>query len=123
MTAGMPNFRLAWHGAAVLKFMERAAHLGVKSAGEELLERSLAVVPRFTDALANSATVDAKGSEAVVSYTSPYAVKQHEDQRLKHSAGKQAKYLQGPLEQGQGELKGKMGTTMRNELPKGTWLK
>lgn len=118
MAAQPLRFRAMWYITKVESVIGRAAHLGIKSAGEELMERSLAVVPRLTEALADSAELSVKGMEATVSYTSPYAVKQHEDQRLKHPAGKQAKYLEGPLDSGRIELHAKVGTELRKVMPR-----
>ncbi len=108
-------FRAIWYIPRVISIVSRASNAGMHNAGQELLERSLAVVPRLTEALANSAELSVKDGEAVVSYTSPYAVAQHEDPTLKHASGKQAKFLEGPLDQL--DLDGHIGMSLRKVMP------
>lgn len=78
--------------AAVLDGAERGLTLGA----EHLLAKANETVPIEEGTLGRSgrATVDAASLEAAVSYSTPYAVKQHEDLSLRHDDGRTAKWLE-----------------------------
>ena len=113
------SFRSIWN-PAVDAVVGEAGEKGLESAGDRLLERSLAVVPRLTNALADSAQVVEDRGDVVVSYTSPYAVVQHEDTTYRHDAGKQAKFLEGPLDQEHDDLLGRVASGLRKVMPR--WM-
>ncbi len=68
------------------------------SALDHLASVSKQQVPLDTGALSNSCTVSVNGdgSEGTVSYDTPYAVIQHENQSFSHQRGRKAKYLEDP---------------------------
>lgn len=65
-------------------------------AGEFLLEQSNRTAPIEEGTLIGSGAVhvDRDALVATVSYDTPYAVRQHEDTRLRHDLGRRAKWLQ-----------------------------
>lgn len=66
----------------------------VADAAEHLLEQANRAIPIDTGAMQRSGQVTATGLEAVVSYDTPYAARQHEDTRLRHKSGRKAKWLE-----------------------------
>lgn len=72
---------------------------GLQLAAEHILARATDLVPIEEGTLQRSGTVsiDAMGTTAAVSYDTPYAVRQHEELDWHHDEGRQAKYLEGPM--------------------------
>jgi len=66
----------------------------VNSALEHVLNETNKIVPLEEGTLQRSGITDQSGLHGVVSYDTPYAVKQHEDRTLSHDHGRQAKYLE-----------------------------
>ena len=83
---------------AVAEASDRAALL----AGEHVLTESRRLVPIEEGTLERSGQVDTErqgsASVAAISYNTPYAVRQHEEMDFRHDEGRQAKYLEQPLE-------------------------
>lgn len=83
---------------AVADAADRAALL----AGEHVLTESRRLVPHEEGTLERSGKVDTERqgdvSVAAISYDTPYAVRQHEEMDYRHDEGRQAKYLEQPLE-------------------------
>ncbi|WKU03753.1 hypothetical protein [Micromonospora sp. HUAS LYJ1] len=97
----MPEeFRLDWDGDKVLAALAGASFDGTLLAGEHLLQMSSGLAPHEEGDLERSGEVSSDpGTGAVaVSYDRPYAVKQHEDMTLRHDEGRQAKYLEEPMD-------------------------
>lgn len=76
--------------------VRRAAAAGLKDALEMLLGESNQVVPHEEGTLQRSGTVSVDSGRLIgaVSYDTPYAIRQHEDTRLRHDPGRHAKYLE-----------------------------
>lgn len=91
--------RVTWHGREVAEELRDAAVRGLRKAGEHLLDESRKLVPLEEGTLERSGTVVVDESEltATVAYDTPYAVVQHEDMTLQHASGRQAKYLEQPM--------------------------
>lgn len=74
---------------------------GVTLGAEHVLGESTKLVPIEEGTLSRSGKTSAEmqGDVAVaaVSYDTPYAVRQHEELDYRHDAGRQAKYLEGPM--------------------------
>jgi hypothetical protein len=79
-----------WHGAAVSEAVKKGAARGLMLAAEHVLEEA-------TLLRSGVASVDESALRAAVSYDTPYAVRQHEELTYRHDAGRQAKYLEEPL--------------------------
>jgi hypothetical protein len=94
----MVSSRLDWHGDRVEAALREAAADGIAAATEHLLGASRARVPIEEGTLERSgaATVDRSVPRGVVSYDTPYAVRQHEELDWRHDPGRTAKYLEGP---------------------------
>lgn len=95
----MSRARVRWNTQPVDRAARAGALRGARLAAEHLLTESRAVVPIEEATLERSGTVtvDEADTSAVVSYDTPYAVRQHEDMTLRHDAGRTAKYLERPL--------------------------
>lgn len=85
----------------VKKSIESEGKKGIKKAAETLLKDSNARVPADTGKLKKSGRVKtgSSGMNASVEYTSEYAVFQHENTRLKHKNGGEAKFLEKTLKE------------------------
>lgn len=70
---------------------------GVYLAAEHLLGVSRQQVPRDEGTLQRSGATATDGLHGVVSYDTPYAVRQHEELTWNHPRGGNAKYLEGPM--------------------------
>lgn len=87
---------MKWYGKDVLKKIDKAGHGALTDASEFLLDEGNKTVPHDEGTLEASgqATVSNDGKSATVSYDTPYAAKQHEDQTLNHQGKGRAKWLE-----------------------------
>jgi hypothetical protein len=102
-----------------IKAKQRAGALkGLKVALEHLLQSSRELVPLEEGTLARSGTttVDAANLRGAVSYDGPYAVRQHEELTWRHDPGKQAKYLEQPLNDEAGTMQELIAAQIRRSL-------
>jgi hypothetical protein len=92
------NFRLNF-GRLVAGQMRAAAARGLLLGAEHVLTEAQNLVPLDEGALQNTGTasVDEGSLTAMVSYDTPYAARQHEELDWRHAPGRQAKYLEQPL--------------------------
>jgi hypothetical protein len=88
-----------WHGDKVKADEKKGAARGLYLGAEHVLEQTTPVVPLQEGTLMRSgvASSDEGALQAAVSYDTPYAVRQHEEMDYHHAAGRQAKYLETPL--------------------------
>jgi hypothetical protein len=70
-----------------------AAQRGLDDAAEVVKQESIQRTPKETGALRNDCTTHSGDLEAAVSYSLPYAVKQHEELGYRHEHG-EAKFLE-----------------------------
>lgn len=93
------NFRLRFNGSAASAAMRQGAARGLLLAAEHVLQVSNEVVPLDESPLQQSGTasVDPPSLTAMVSYDTPYAVRQHEELNYRHAPGRTAKYLENSL--------------------------
>lgn len=91
--------RLVWHGPKVKDAERRGAAHGLYLGAEHVGEESDRIAPEEEGTMIRSKAVSVDESElrAAVSYDTPYAVIQHEDLSFRHDAGRQAKYLETPI--------------------------
>jgi hypothetical protein len=100
MTASV---QVKWNGAHLAALEKEAAKRGLYLWAEEVLTRSGRLVPKQEGTLQDSGVAHRPGSagleemQAAVSYDTPYAVRQHEEMDYHHTEGRQAKYLETPL--------------------------
>lgn len=92
----MGHGRVTWRGEAAKRVVAAGVEDGLRLGAEHLLEESRRIVPIEESTLEASGFADVDGTEASVSYDTPYAVVQHEDLSLAHDAGRDAKYLENP---------------------------
>jgi hypothetical protein len=93
------SMRLSWNGPQAKAATKRGAARGLRLWAEHVLEEANRIVPIQESTLLKSGTVsvDEGALRAAVSYDTPYAVRQHEELDYHHDAGRQAKYLEMPL--------------------------
>lgn len=91
---------LKWYGPQVKAAEREGAVRGVSVAVEHLLGEAQAVVPWQTGDLERSgrASVDDTTLTGCVSFDTEYAVRQHEEIGWNHDGGRQAKYLEDPMD-------------------------
>lgn len=100
--------------------IEKSAVKGLKKLAEVILGESQKIVPVETGTLKDSGTVslDNKNKIATISYNTPYARKQHEDNTLNHPRGGEAKYLERPFNEKSDELEVYVGDSINKTLRK-----
>ncbi len=113
MSSSSFRFNPNWDGP-----IRRAAERAIADASEHLLEEANRTAPIEEGTLIRSGktTVDKGRLAAAVSYDTPYAVRQHEDTRLRHDDGRRAKWLQRTLQERSTAMLGFIGDTIRRAL-------
>ncbi|MFI8299988.1 hypothetical protein ACIGCZ_29090 [Streptomyces nigra] len=93
------NFRLRFDASGARGELRQAAAHGLFLGAEHVLGVSNDKVPLDEAALQRSGTasVDDGSLTAMVSYDTPYAVRQHEELDYRHAPGREAKYLENAL--------------------------
>jgi hypothetical protein len=93
------NVEIHFNGDAAKGAIRAGAARGLLLAAEHVLTESQAVVPLDEGELQRSGTtaVDEGKLKAAVGYDSPYAARQHEELTWRHAPGRQAKFLEQPL--------------------------
>jgi hypothetical protein len=76
---------------------QRLAGEGLDLALEHLLGEAKKLVPLDEGTLERSGTASRDGLTGAVSFDTPYAVRQHEEMDYRHAPGRQAKYLEQPM--------------------------
>lgn len=74
--------------------LDKAVKKGLFTAGSIMLTEAKKKCPVDTGTLRRSGAVEANSKEAIVSFNTPYAYKQHEDTTLNHPRGGEAKFLE-----------------------------
>ncbi|MFI9824413.1 hypothetical protein ACIHFC_28775 [Streptomyces sp. NPDC052013] len=112
------NFRIRFDGAAAAGELRAAAARGLYLGAEYVLGESQAVVPIDEGTLQSSGTasVDEGALMAMVSYDTPYAARQHEELDWRHAPGRQAKYLEQPLNACRGVVQALIAAELRRAL-------
>lgn len=112
------SFRLTWNGPAVERQLRQAAARGVFLAAEHVLSESQQVVPLDESPLMHSGTasVDEATLTGMVSYDTPYAVRQHEELTYRHAPGRTAKYLERPLNDARAEVAAIVAAQVRRAM-------
>ncbi|WP_280273376.1 hypothetical protein [Nocardia wallacei] len=107
-----------WNGDDIAAAARDAAEDGLFQAGEVLLSQSNAIVPLDEGPLMNSGTAEVRDGKARVGYNTPYAYRQHEDLTAHHPNGRQAKYLEKPLNQFGAALERIVGAAISKRMGK-----
>lgn len=83
----------------IAKTIRNASKRGMYAACDVIAKESKAQVPLDKGPLLQSCAIDVSedGTEATISYDTPYAVKQHENLGYSHQRGRKAKYLEDPV--------------------------
>jgi hypothetical protein len=90
---------IKWEGELAKMHVRTGAIKGLQLWAEHVLEEATRIVPLLEGTLERSgvASVDGAKLQGAVSYDTPYAVYQHEGLDFNHPNGRQAKYLETPL--------------------------
>ena len=88
-----------WHGDKAKAAARKGAARGLMRGAEHVLQQANLIVPIEEGTLLRSGAASSDEGElrAAVSYDTPYAVRQHEELTYRHDPGRQAKYLETPL--------------------------
>lgn len=95
----MTTNKLVWNGAQVTQKTREAGEKGLRDAAEFILDQSNQRAPIDEGTLINSGSVNVTELTASISYDTPYAVRQHEDTTLRHTNGRDAKFLETALKE------------------------
>lgn len=132
---------IEWHGDLAEQIAKQAGMKAIRDFAEQILTDAIDLTPHDTGTLRRSGTVtvgnmpsaestfqsaeagsqvkydNPLGQEQAVyiSFSTPYAIKQHEDLALSHTDG-QAKYLESAFNQRQGQLKGYVDQQIKQAL-------
>lgn len=95
-----------------------ALQRSIADAAEALAESANRTVPHEIGTLERSAkvTMDRSTLAAAVSYDTPYAVRQHEDTRLRHKSKGRAKWLKLTLIEDAARIRGYVAESIRRSL-------
>lgn len=98
--------------------LERGSARGLTLALEHVLAVSNERVPIEYGDLERSGivSVSADGDEGAVSYSTPYAVPQHEELDYEHNEGRQAKYLESAIYDEQATVRRIIAAELKGEL-------
>lgn len=94
----------------------RGAEKGLDVASEHLLGEAVDQAPIEEGTLGRSGKATREGLRAAVSFDTPYAVVQHEDMTLAHDPGRNAKYLERPMNSERDVLGQVIATSVRREI-------
>jgi len=107
-----------WYGKQVSEHVIKAAKRGIYDGIEFWLQESNKIVPHDEGTLERSGTtsMDDQQLMGMVSYDTPYAVRQHEDRHLRHPNGRKAKYLELSGLENKDEITKHIETAIRKAL-------
>lgn len=93
--------KFTWRGKELQGKMLQQGMQGLLDAGELILDASNQKAPIDEGVMIGTGdvTADESTKSVVISYDSPYAIKQHEDTTLKHKNGREAKFLQSAVQE------------------------
>ena len=108
---------LTWRGAAATVAVGRAADLVLGDAVEFVLEQANRTIPHQTGHMMRTGhTVRLSATERLVVYDTPYVVRQHEDERLRHAEGRRAGWLRATLQEEESRVRGYIERAVRAVL-------
>jgi len=104
--SGQAKVTTIWNGPEVSDKLRDGAATGLLIAMEYLLSEANVGVPLDEGILERSgvAQVDRSTLHGIVSYDTPYAVRQHEDLTARHAPGRHAKWLELALQRNRANL-------------------
>jgi hypothetical protein len=110
--------RLDWQGRRLIgDRFRRVASDGLTRALEHTLGVSQQLVPLREGTLERSGKVIVEGLNGAISFDTVYAVRQHEELSWRHLPGRQAKYLEQPMNTERETMLALMAVSFR------TWLR
>ncbi|MEU8196340.1 hypothetical protein AB0C10_21390 [Microbispora amethystogenes] len=110
--------RVKWSGDRIRARERAAAARGLRRAVDHLKDKSTDIAPVEHGSLTETATatVDEKKLSGAVSFYGDYAVRQHENLDLTHDPGKQAKFLEQPMNDERQVMLGMVADEIRKGL-------
>lgn len=84
---------LKWNGNEIARAVDNAVPVLLRDAAEVILDESNKIAPIDEGTMISTGNVSVDGNKATVSYDTPYALKQHENDTLQHKNGRQAHFL------------------------------
>lgn len=112
------NFRMRFDADLAAREMRAGAARGLYLGAEHVLGLSNEVVPLDEAELQRSgvASVDEASLTGMVSYDTPYAVRQHEELDYRHAPGRTAKYLENSLNAAREEVAAIIAAQVRRAM-------
>lgn len=90
------SVHVEWDDAKAMAIVRNGGAAGVRACAHMLLDEARKQVPLETGALSRSGTVSSEGLSASVSFSTPYAVRWHEES-ANFQRGRKNKYLEDPV--------------------------
>lgn len=90
------SVRVEWDDSQARAIVQNGGAAGVRACAHMLLDEARKQVPLDTGALSRSGTVSSEGLSAVVSFSTPYAIRWHEES-ANFQRGRKNKYLEDPV--------------------------
>lgn len=112
---------LRFDRARAMAAVRRAAAHGLELGMEHILAEAKKITPLDEGTLERSgrARVDATRLQGIVSFSTPYAVRQHEELTYQHAPGRQAKFLEVPFNRDREVVVALIGAEIRRALSGG----
>lgn len=117
----MTTVRIDWRGgsrAHLTGEIRKAAAEALRDIGDNCLEEANRIIPLEEGIMQDSGfvEVDATALEGQVAYSTPYAVKQHEDPTLTHDPGREDHWLEKTVDRNRAEYAEYMARKVRGDL-------
>jgi len=111
----MAGSKFRWQGEKVTKAVKEAGISAVMDVAEVILKEADKEIPHATGTMERSGSISPFNrikNCTIISYNTPYALKQHEDLTLRHpdptnplsSSGRKAKFLEDPFNRNKGKV-------------------
>jgi hypothetical protein len=110
------TLRREWRGEQVKKAVSAEGRRALKIAGEYLLDQANQTVPHMDGILQASGEVEPDGDAVKVSYSTPYAIRLHENPQYNFLKGRRGKWLELSLGENEAELTEIIARALRGEL-------
>jgi hypothetical protein len=116
---------LNWRGGILANEAKSAVEEALYQSGEIILTQAKDLVPKATGSLEGSGVVERQRDGVIVGFNTPYALEQHENIGLRHPdptnplsvSGRQAKYLQVPVDQNRGNIQALVLQAVKGVFP------
>lgn len=113
--SGRMTFGMNWRGREAARRAEEASLLGIERALDHTFAITQQRVPLEEGPLQDSGRVviDRANLTGGITYGTKYARRQHEELTWRHAPGRTAKYVEDPMREEAGRMRGMIGAAIR----------